>query len=318
MTDFDFQPAERPTFYFIGVTTKKSSIMKVFPEWAKHLELDAPIVGIDCQIHDDAEVYRSVVRFLKEDELSLGGLVTTHKMDLLEAARDLFDELDHYADTLGEISCISKRKGQLHGSAKDPITSGLSMDAFVPEGHWKRTGGELCLVGAGGSSLALTVYVMEHKPPEDRPSRIVVTNRSKPRLESMKAIHDRMNSGIPVEYHHCPEASQNDEIVGRLAPGSLVANATGLGKDAPGSPLTDDVVFPRDGFAWDFNYRGELVFLEQARRQADERSIHVEDGWRYFIHGWTSVIADVFNIEIPASGPEFEELSKIAAEARRK
>ena len=30
MADYDFQPAQRPTFYFIGVTTGKSSIMKVF------------------------------------------------------------------------------------------------------------------------------------------------------------------------------------------------------------------------------------------------------------------------------------------------
>ena len=33
------QPARRPTLYFIGVTTAKSSIMKVFPAWAAALEL---------------------------------------------------------------------------------------------------------------------------------------------------------------------------------------------------------------------------------------------------------------------------------------
>ena len=31
---FDAVPATQPTLYFIGVTTGKSSIMKVFREWA--------------------------------------------------------------------------------------------------------------------------------------------------------------------------------------------------------------------------------------------------------------------------------------------
>ena len=32
-----YKPATQPTIYFIGVTTTQSSIMKVFPEWAKAL-----------------------------------------------------------------------------------------------------------------------------------------------------------------------------------------------------------------------------------------------------------------------------------------
>ena len=34
-----YTPAMRPTFYFIGVTTAQSSIMKVFPAWAEYLGL---------------------------------------------------------------------------------------------------------------------------------------------------------------------------------------------------------------------------------------------------------------------------------------
>ena len=93
-------------------------------------------------------------------------------------------------------------------------------------------------------------------------------------------------------------------------------NATGLGKDAPGSPLTDTAVWPEKGLAWDFNYRGDLLFLDQARAQQQARSLHVEDGWIYFIHGWTRVIAEVFHIDIPTSGPRFDELSRIAAASR--
>ena len=39
-------PATEPTMYFIGVTTGASSIMKVFPEWAKALGINAVMKGI--------------------------------------------------------------------------------------------------------------------------------------------------------------------------------------------------------------------------------------------------------------------------------
>jgi shikimate 5-dehydrogenase len=313
----ELTPATKPSFYFVGVTTGKSSIMRVFPRWAEYLKLgDVAIRGIDCKWHDDPEVYRKVVAFLKSDPLSLGALVTTHKMDLLEAARDQFEYLDPYAHLLAEISSISKQDGQLRGHAKDPITSGLSLEAFVPPGYWKQTGAEMCLLGAGGSSLALTSYIMKQKPREEWPARIVVTNRSPKRLEHMREVHKGINPGIRMEYVLAETAAKNDLVVNALKPGSLVVNATGLGKDAPGSPLTDAVRFPQDGLVWEYNYRGELVFLDQARAQQRSRNLKIEDGWVYFIHGWNRVIAEVFHREIPTSGPVFDEISRIAAEAR--
>lgn len=311
----DLDPAIKPTFYFIGVTTGKSSIMKVFPAWAEYLGLgDCQIRGIDCKWHDEAEVYRAIVSFLKKDKLSLGALVTTHKLDLLKASRDLFDELDPYARQLDEVSCIFKRKGMFCGHAKDPITAGLSLDAIVESNYW-RNGAEICLLGAGGSSLALTIHLMR-QPKGGRPSKIHVTNRSPKRLEEMKHVHANMDCPIPVNYHLCPDAGDNDKVVNILRPGSMVINATGLGKDAPGSPLTDAVRFPENGIAWEFNYRGNLVFLDQARAQKRERNLTIEDGWVYFIHGWTRVIAEVFDIDIPTQGPEFDKLCDIAAKVR--
>lgn len=316
--DTRYPRAERPTMYFIGVTTGKSSIMQVFPRWAEHLGLgDVVIRGIDCRQHDQPEVYRGIVRHIREDELSLGALVTTHKIDLLHACRDLFYELDSYARLMGEVSSISKRNGRLAGHAKDPISSGLALEAFLPAGHWRDSDAEALAIGAGGSAIAITCYLMDPRRGADRPSRIVVSNRSKPRLEEIRAIHTQAGCPVPVEYVHTPLPADNDRLVGGLRPRSLVMNATGLGKDAPGSPITDAAVFPERGYAWDFNYRGELVFLDQAQRQQASRRLTVEDGWVYFIHGWTRVIAEVFQRDIPASGPAFEELSRIAGETRR-
>jgi len=312
-----YQPAEKPTFYFIGVTTTKSSIMRVFPAWAKHLDLgDVAIKGIDLKIHDEPSSYRDVVAFIKNDPLSVGGLVTTHKIDLLKACADLFEELDPYAKLTGEISSISKRNGKLIGHAKDPISVGLSLEAFMPKGFWEKTGAEAFVLGAGGSSIALTIYLLEPRHGTNRPSRIIVADRSVPRLDEIRDIHRQLDQPLPVEYHHTPKPEDSDALMSGLKPGSLVVNATGLGKDAPGSPITHAGKFPEHGFAWEFNYRGDLLFLEQARAQEKDRHLRVEDGWIYFIHGWTRVLAEVFDREIPSNGPTFDRLTEIAAAAR--
>ena len=313
----DYAKATRPTFYFIGVTTGKSSIMKVFPEWAKFLGLgDVVIKGIDFKPHDEPAAYREAVEFIKNDPLSRGALVTTHKIDLLKACRDFFEELDPYADIMGEISCISKKNGKLIGHAKDPITSGLAIEAFLPPQYWVETNAAALLLGAGGSSIAITSYLMQKSHGDNRPSKIVVTNRSQPRLDEIRQIHQKLEAQAPTAYFLTPKPEDNDAVLRDLPSGSLVVNATGLGKDAPGSPFTDLAVFPAKGIVWELNYRGDLIFLEQANTQKESRDLQIEDGWVYFIHGWTRVIAEVFDIDIPVKGLQFDQLSEIAGRFR--
>jgi shikimate 5-dehydrogenase len=313
-----YQKALEPTMYFIGVTTSKSSIMTVFPSWAEFLGLgNCLIKGIDLKLHDEPEKYREVVKFIKDDPLSLGALVTTHKIDLLKACRDQFEELDEYAVLMGEISSISKKEKKLSGHAKDPISSGLSLDAFIPENHWKNTGSEVVILGAGGSAIAVSSYMMNKEHGENRPSKIIIVNRSTPRLEEIKHIHNHLDTIVDVEYVYAPSIDISDGIINQLKPGSLVINATGMGKDTPGSPVSDNAEFPDNGLVWDFNYRGNLVFLDQARKQQKEKNLIIEDGWVYFIHGWTQVISEVFHIEIPTSGKKFNKLSELAAVQRR-
>lgn len=310
------EKATQPTMYFIGVTTTKSSIMKLFPLWAEALGLEnAVIKGIDIEIHANPEVYREVVDFIKNDELSLGALVTTHKIDLYNAAKDMFEYLDPYAQMFGELSSISKKGGKLEGYAKDPISSGLSLDAFVPKNYFKDHGGEVFILGAGGSAIAITSYLFDTKRFGDNiPSKLIVGNRSLPRLEEIERLANEINPSVPKAFHLTPQAEVSDEILKQLKPYSLVINATGLGKDRPGSPLTDNCEYPENSLVWELNYRGELDFMHQALKQKDAKKLHVEDGWIYFIHGWTQVIAEVFHIDI--TGKVFDECEKIANNMR--
>ncbi|HWT61607.1 MAG TPA: shikimate dehydrogenase [Ochrobactrum sp.] len=311
-----YQPATQPTLYFIGVTTGKSSIMKVFPAWAEFLGLkDAVIKGIDFKLHDDPEAYREAVEFIRNDPLSLGALVTTHKIDLFHACRDMFDVIDPHALLMDETSCISKKDGKLICHAKDPISSGLAIDGFLGAHYFERTGTDLFSMGAGGSTIAITWHLMRKSRGKNVPARIIVSNRSQNRLDEIKRIHAEVASDVAVEYILAPRPEDNDAVLNSLKPGSFIINATGLGKDAPGSPLSNAAVFPEKSVVWDLNYRGNLVFLDQARAQEQAKSLNVVDGWTYFIHGWTQVIAEVFHIDIPTSGPAFDRISEIAIEA---
>ena len=194
-----YSPATRPTFYFIGVTTGQSSIMKVFPAWSEYLGLgEVEIKGIDLPVHDKPDNYREVVNFLRNDPLSLGALVTTHKLDLFKACKEMFDVIDPHATLMAETSCISKRDGKLICHAKDPISSGLSLDGFLPEDHFANTDAELFSMGAGGSTIALTWHLMQENRGNNRPKKIVVSNRSQSRLAHIRDIHESLGSDIPI------------------------------------------------------------------------------------------------------------------------
>lgn len=306
-----------PTFYFIGVTTSKSSIMKVFPLWMKVLGREEVVIeGIDCLIHDSADVYRRAVAQIKYDPLSLGALVTTHKIDLLDAARDMFDFLDPYAQITGEVSSISKLDGRLEGHAKDPITSGLSLDAIIGKDYFARTGGHVLSFGAGGSAIATLLHLINKKDKGDRPERFTFVNRSQGRLDHAKEMVGGLETDIQIEYIQNSDPAVNDRIMEQFPPYSIIINATGMGKDTPGSPITWEGKFPMNSIAWEFNYRGELDFMHQALAQVESRKVIVEDGWLYFVHGWTQVVAQVLHFDLT---PElFARLNEAASSVRAK
>jgi shikimate 5-dehydrogenase len=300
---------------FIGVTTGKSSIRKVFPVWMRALgRPEVVLEGVDLRIHDTREAYRKAVAQIKFDPLSLGALVTTHKIDLYEAAHDLFDFADPHARLLGEVSGISKRDGSLEAHAKDPISSGLSLDALVGSGYFGRTQAQVLCFGAGGSAAATALHLIGKQDESDRPARFVVVNRSQHRLDRLQRMVESLETDIAFDYICNQDAGRNDAIMQTMPEGTVVINATGMGKDSPGSPITNAGRFPRRAIAWEFNYRGELDFLHQAEAQEGERELRVEDGWLYFLHGWTLVIAQVLHVSIDP--PLFRRLAELAQSVR--
>ena len=54
--------------------------------------------------------------------------------------------------------------------------------------------------------------------------------------------------------------------------------------------------------------------MHQALEQKDDKNLYVEDGWEYFIHGWTQVIAEVFSIDV--TGEAFRQFEGVANDIR--
>jgi shikimate dehydrogenase len=310
MTD-SVAETRRGAFVFIGVDTGGSSIMRLFPRWAEILGLDARIEGWDIRLGAEAATYRNAVRRLAGDPGIAGALVTSHKLDVYRHAGRLFDELDRYARLCQEVSCISRRDGRLLGHAKDPITAGLAMeDLLGPGRRLDGTTHVLCL-GAGGAGTAITVRLLEAEP---APGPIVVADKDPRRLATLRDICAGLGAGR-VELASVVGAGDADALLAALPEGSLVINATGMGKDVAGSPLSGRARFPARALVWDLNYRGDLGFLRQAREQAGARGLELHDGWRYFLHGWSQHIAQVYGLEL--APPTFERLAEAAEPLRQ-
>lgn len=311
-----FDRQAQPTMYFIGVTTGQSSSRKMFPLWANLLGLDdAQLIGVDLPINAPQEAYRRVVEHIKDDPLSLGALITTHKINTLAASSDLFDELSADAEVGKEISCIYKRNGKLLGHAVDPEATGEAMLRFVPESHWANTDAAIMCLGAGGSAVALVTNLLSAQSAQERPQQVVIVNRSEKKLDNMRQLLGRLpDSDVQFRLIQNSDPAVNDSLMTQLPAGSMVINATGMGKDIPGSPITDQGLFPEQGIAWELNYRGELDFLHQAKRQEEQRSLTIEDGWNLFVIGWAMVIEYVFDVNI--SNEQFMKLSDAAISIR--
>ena len=228
----------------------------------------------------------------------------------------MFDYLDPYALITDEVSSISKLENRLEGHAKDPLTSGASLEAIIEKDYFAKTGGDVLSFGAGGSAIATLLHLINKRDKGDRPRKFTFVNRSQGRLDHAREMVSGLKTDIEIEYIQNSNPLVNDGIMEKFPPYSIIINATGMGKDTPGSPITWDGKFPLNAVAWEFNYRGELDFLHQSLAQVNSRNVKVEDGWIYFVHGWTQVVAQVLHFDLT---PElFERLNQAASTVRGK
>ncbi|MFF5079986.1 shikimate dehydrogenase family protein [Actinoplanes sp. NPDC000266] len=283
------------TVWFVGVTTGQSLINKTFPLWMKDLGHDVRLVGHDLPLDAPAARYRALLTALRADGDALGAVITSHKVAVVREAGDLIDTLDPLAVECGEVSALRRDGGKLAGFARDPLSIGRVVDEIWPEGDHV-----LCL-GAGGSAIALGRHLLSRPSP---PAGLIFTDRDEAAARHLRNVLDPWaeRRRVRLDVHIGP--GPWDPLV---TTATLVVNATGLGKDRPGSPLSPTAGFPAGAVVWDLNYRGDLALLRQARTRPD---VTAHDGWSLFCHGWAAALGPILDLpNEPATAHRFTELA---------
>jgi len=313
----------RQHVWFIGVTTGQSAIHRIFPAWAAVLGIDVDLEGRDLPLDATAGQYHALIDRMAATPGLVGAVVTSHKVRLLDAARDRFTTLDSAAAALGEASSIAVRADGLHAAATDPMAIRRALDEMLGPPAPGAPGMEGLVFGVGGSARALALATLVDLPraepaaagPAPRVRRLHAVARRPASAAEFATVLDRASIARDRFVIHVQATqAENEGLLAQMPGGSLVVNATGLGKDAPGSPIGDRALFPRGGIAWDFNYRGTLEFERIAAAQRDRRGLQVHDGWRYFLHGWVAALAPF--LPIPGDEATFARLAQVAEAVR--
>ncbi|MEV1332616.1 hypothetical protein AB0J20_23925 [Micromonospora costi] len=306
-----------PLILFVGIDTGGSGVHAVFDRWAAVLAQPWTLRGVDLPPDTPAATYRRLVRVMRDNPAVHGAVVTAHKLRLYRACAADLDRTDPLVGVTHEVNALATADGCVSGYARDPVALSHVLPALLPRLPAGDSAGPtvLCL-GAGGAATALLLTLHldvtggdAARP--DPPARVTFTDTRPEALAELREVAGR--AGIDasrLSYVTVGSPSDSDALLADLAAPALVVNATGLGKDTPGSPLTGTAPFGADTVAWDLNYRGDLTFL----RQAADAGAHAVDGWDYFVAGWAAALTAVAGV--PLTGDLLNRLADAAAAHR--
>ena len=279
------------TVWFVGVSTAGSLVHRALPRWRPLLGDDVTVRGRDLPLDAPGSAFRALLADLQRDDGSRGAVVTSHKVALYRAASDVFAGLDEAAVACGEVNAVRRTPSGLLGFARDPDSVGRVVDRIWPAG----TGDEVVCLGAGGTAVALGRHLLARP----RPPRLVFADRRREAVEHLRAT---LGGDVTTQVGPGPW----DDLVASAPPGGLIVNATGMGKDRPGAPVSRSARFATGALLWELNYRGDLPLLAQARDQ----HVAVHDGWSLFCQGWAAALAAVLDLDDAGLGDSFEQAAR--------
>jgi shikimate 5-dehydrogenase len=280
------------TVLFLGVTTAASGTARLFSQWTKAIGIEARLEGVDLPLGASPHEYRKFVGRLENAGIA-GAVITSHKLDLYRSCRDLLTPADPLVEIMGEAACVAGGTHALEAHTVDPLSSRRALHELLKARRGKVA--DAVVLGAGGAGLAVALAL-----PGLSEGRVTLADTRPDRLEHAARVVARMSQSKSITTAAIPPGGNADELVGSLAPGSVIVNATGLGKDLPGSPVTDAVSWPESSLLWELNYRGELTMLKQAGGRAAQGSLEIHDGWRLFMHGWAVSLGLIFRLDVSA------------------
>jgi shikimate 5-dehydrogenase len=252
----------------------------VFDAWAAALDQPWTLRGVDLPPDTAPQTYRHLLAAMRNNPRVRGAVITAHKLRLYRACAAELTSSDRLVDLTREINTLVVDGGRVAGYANDARSLTAILDPYA--------GQRIVCLGAGGAATALLLALhtdIDTGAPRHDPPSLVFADIDGDALTELQAVADRVGAR-PTMVHLTGPA---DEIVAGAA---LVVNATGLGKDRPGSPLTDRAPLGPGVVAWDLNYRGDLTFL----RQAAARGASTMDGWDYFVAGWAGGLTAIAGV----------------------
>ncbi|PZF80837.1 shikimate dehydrogenase [Jiangella anatolica] len=269
---------------FVGVATGGSRSHDAFPAWAATLSRpDWTLRGLDLPPTTPAPAYVELVEAIAANPRVAGAVVTSHKLRLHRAATGRFRRTDALTTLMHEVNTLVRAGDGVDAHARDPLAlAAVLRDRPAP--------GDVVVYGAGGAGtallLALTLDVeatlAAGAPVRGGRHRVTVLDTDEAALAALRTTAERcgVTDRLTLLDARTPAP---------IPPRALVVNATGLGKDRPGSPLPPGAVLPATATAWDFNYRGDLTFLADARASG----VAAVDGWDYFVAGWGAALTAI-------------------------
>jgi shikimate 5-dehydrogenase len=294
---------------FLGVSTSGSSVPRVMPRWSKALDLDIDLECVDLPVGADRSTYVDLLRRIRSDPHALGTVVTTHKAALWETCADQFDEVSPACRQVREASAIACRNGRLIADASDVRGVGRAVTRILADKRWNTGDHEAIILGAGGAGISLAFNLVDRLPSLGA-RRVTLTDADPARLAVARSLSRDWAHRDQLEITDAAGGA-NDRLVAAAKPGTLIVNATGMGKDRPGSPIGVDL--PQQTILWEFNYRGPRELLERARVRAPADDLLVIDGRDYFICSWLEALCSVLGR--PATDELFEAFDGAATAA---
>ncbi len=274
---------------FLGVSTSGSSVPRVMPGWARALGVEVELECVDLPVGVDGSAYVDLLERLRGDPDALGLVVTTHKAALWAACAEQFGEASPACRQVGEASAIAIRDGRLTADASDVYGVGRAVVRVLDDERWHAGEHGAIVLGAGGAGISLAFNLVDRLP-ELGARRVVLTDADPARLEIARALSRGWARSELLEVL-AAVGDANDRLVRAAKAGTLIVNATGMGKDRAGSPVTVDL--PSRTIFWEFNYRGPREMLERARAHSAADDLLVVDGRDYFICSWLEALCSV-------------------------
>jgi shikimate 5-dehydrogenase len=287
------------SIYFAGISTGGSAVRKVFPGWMELLGVDAELETVDIPAGSPASPYWDFVSRVKDDPSALGAVITAHKTSIYEHTEDLFTTITPISARFGEISVIYRDGDGLGGTIIEPDSIATTLYQMGGGTPFLGPDRDVVVYGAGGTAVSLIARLTAPSWPKDyRPRTLHLVDTSAERLEHARTLAAETERPLQVQVVQSTGTSRLDAL-GPLPQGSLIVNATGLGKDRPGSPIELPAPWPEAAHVWDLNYRGALVMLDDARAADPAQRLDVHDGWLLFINGWADSLATIIGSPIP-------------------